>query len=385
MVKKIKVVLASVLKPVDDSRMYEKFACSIAREEQYEVFIIGFRSNREIRNKKIHFLPLFNFRRISIERVFAPWKFYKKLLQLKPEVIIVNTHELLLVSIVYRIIFGSEILYDVQENYFRNILHTSTFPPVIKQLLAFKVRLTEYISRPLISHYFLAERNYEKEFSFSKGKSTVIENKYQEVYIPDNESYLQHKLPEKKKNTIRLLYSGTIARNYGILEAIELTKNISIINPNYELLIIGYCADKTLLTKIKYIINGFHNIMLIGGSELIPHVEIIKAVKTADYGLIAYQPEPSIENCIPTRIYEYLAHRLPMIVQNHEPWVELCSRYKAGIYIDYNSVDIQDLDRRLRNSKYYEKTPGKEVLWDSEASRLTLTLEKITKNISNKD
>jgi hypothetical protein len=42
--KKTKVVIASILKPIDDSRMYEKFGLSLEQANEYEINIIGFAS-----------------------------------------------------------------------------------------------------------------------------------------------------------------------------------------------------------------------------------------------------------------------------------------------------------------------------------------------------
>ena len=44
--KKQRIVLASVLKPVDDTRMFEKIGKSLAREPKYEISIYGYPSNK---------------------------------------------------------------------------------------------------------------------------------------------------------------------------------------------------------------------------------------------------------------------------------------------------------------------------------------------------
>ncbi len=42
--KKTKVVIVSLLKPIDDSRMYEKFGLTLEQANEYEINIIGFTS-----------------------------------------------------------------------------------------------------------------------------------------------------------------------------------------------------------------------------------------------------------------------------------------------------------------------------------------------------
>jgi hypothetical protein len=373
MSKKRKIVLASVLKPVDDTRMYEKFALTLAEIKETEVYVIGFHSKMQTDHpENIKLFPVFSFERISWARFFSPWKFYKILVKLKPEVIIVNTHELLIVSCIFKIIFGSKLFYDVQENYLRNILHTSTFPKFLKPLIAAIVRLIEILSRPFINHYFLAERNYEKEFSFTKGKSTVIENKY--YSNTSHTSFQTRFLPPKLPDTWRFLYTGTIARNYGIIEAIRFTNIISIYTPA-ELYIIGYCADKSLLKELLSEVGSKPNLHLIGGKELVPHLNIQKAIIEADFGIISHQPEPSIENCIPTRIYEYMANKLPFILQNHPLWVETAGLSDAFIAIDFKDFEPLDVINILKTKKFYTKNPPKDIYWTMEAEKLLQTIK----------
>src|SRR5690606_8100328 len=150
--KKKTLVIASVLKPVNDTRLFEKFGLSISQTNKYEVNIIGFCSKKLQYFPSIHFHPLFNFPRNSWKRLLSSWKYYKTLLKLKPDIIIVTTSELLLVTVVYKILFGAEIYYDIQENYYRNIRFTDTYLQLLRLPLATFVRGIEYLTSPFIEH-----------------------------------------------------------------------------------------------------------------------------------------------------------------------------------------------------------------------------------------
>ena len=119
--KKTKVVIASVLKPIDDTRMLEKFGLSMAETNKYDINIIGFESKNSFAHDYIHFTPINSFNRLSFSRLFKPWKVYRTLIKVKPNIIIANTHELLIVTFLYKILFGAKFLYDVQENYSKSI------------------------------------------------------------------------------------------------------------------------------------------------------------------------------------------------------------------------------------------------------------------------
>ena len=324
-----KVLIASVLKPVDDTRMYEKFAFSIAQTSEVEVHVLGFKPGGPTPDTSphIHLHPLFSFPRLSWKRLFAPWKFLILALKVKPELIIVNTHELLIVSVLNQILFGGRLVYDIQENYFRNILFTDSFPSVFKPLLAAWVRSKEIVTRPWIHHYFLAETYYEKEFWFSRGKSTVIQNKYK----PTGALHARRTTGKSKQ----LLFSGTIARSTGIFESIRLAEVLYQIDQDVKLSIIGYCAKTSTLQKIQAAIADHPYIRLIGGETLVPHQQVLDEIDKADFGLMCYPVNKSTKNTIPTKLFEYIGHRLPVLLHDYEPWRKMCENYKAAIAFEH--------------------------------------------------
>jgi glycosyltransferase involved in cell wall biosynthesis len=358
--------------------MYEKFGISISGMEGLEVHIAGFkpaeeRDRREEKQGKLIFHPIFNFKRLSLSRLFAPWKLFKILLKVKPHIIIATTFEILIVTILYKILFGAVMLYDVQENYYRNILYNKTYPPLIRNILAIYTRLIEYISRPFISQYILAERNYEKEFSFSKGKSIVIENKYKN--LPGEQPVLSRIRP-RSRTPIRLLYSGTISEEYGIFEAVNLAEKLHETDYHISLEIIGYCSKIQTLTELKRRIDGKNFISLTGGSSIVNHQIIIKAINKADFGLLSYQPNKSTENCIPTRLFEYQAHLLPMIIQENKLWEEICKPYQSALFINYRNFDHHSLLRQMTHTVFYPKGPVQDIFWKSEEPKLQNLIAK---------
>jgi hypothetical protein len=362
---KKKIVLASILKPVNDARMYEKFGISLSQSRELEIHIAGFRvkSGMEQIPQNVFLHPLFSFSRISWGRVLAPFKFFKFVLKVKPEVIIVSTFELLIVTILYKILFGTKIYYEVQENYYRNISCTTTFPPVLRNVLAIYSRSIELLSRPFVSCYLLAERNYEKEFSFSKGKSLIIENKARK---PES-SYIKGNLNTGQLN---LLYSGTISEGNGIIEAIELAEKLYKIDKTITLSIIGYSSIFQTYIKVNHLIKDKAYIKLIGGDDLVPHSDILKEISRADFGLVCYRPNKSTENCIPTKIFEYQAHLLPMIVQDNPVWKEACQSTNSAIFIDYLLFDPARLLQEMKQTKFYPHGIPDSLFWESEEAKL---------------
>ncbi len=377
MSKTAKILLASVLKPVNETRMYEKFAKSLLKLNDVEIHIAGFSpSKKQSSEHHIFFHTIFSESRLHISRIGSQFKLFRLLLKVKPQLLIITTHEILTVSILYKLLFGAVLIYDVQENYYRNIRFTPTFPPFIRNIIASGVRLIEMLTRPFVDFYFLAERNYESEFSFSRNKSCIIENKFKnEGIIPVSKQEFRI----NPKNSIRFLYSGTIAEVYGIFKTIELIKKLHDLNSNITLTIIGYSPKKETLNKLRSEIKNYPFINLIGGDAPVTHSEILNEIQNSDMGILSYLPNKSTENCIPTKLYEYLSLYLPMIIPPNPIWASITTPYNASITFDFDTTKPEELLEKLSQHIFYTSKP-EHITWDSEEIKL---LEIVKSKLNN--
>lgn len=366
--KKQRIVLASILKPVDDTRMFEKLGKSLSANSNYEIFILGYPSKQPPSDSKIILLPHPGFVRLSLKRLLMPLLILKKIYKVKPDILIVNTHELLIVAVLIRIFYGSKIIYDVQENYWRNILWTDTFPSLLKPLLAIWVRGKEMLLSRFFHLFFLAEKGFEKEMKFFQNKSIVLENKG---------SLPKGSVRTKSNGMIRLLFSGTISASTGVFEAIDLATSLHQHDQSMRLHIIGYCSLASTLNAVKFAIQDKPFISLTGGNQLVPHHEIISQIFNSDFGIIYYPPSPHTENRIPTKLYEYMSAQLPLLLQNYPPWVTLCDPCRAAIPIDFHRpIDAPAILKKMRQSDFYP-IPPTSVDWSSEEKKLLESLNEV--------
>ena len=58
---RIPISIISILKPVNDTRMFEKFGLSLGQTNKYDVNIIGFKSKKIKKIKDVRFYPIFSF------------------------------------------------------------------------------------------------------------------------------------------------------------------------------------------------------------------------------------------------------------------------------------------------------------------------------------
>lgn len=358
-IKKQTIVIASILKPVDDTRAFEKMAASLAGLG-HQVFLIGQPGKTpDSGHPLIKFLPLVPFKRLSFSRALASLWAAQKIHQVKPNILIVNTHELLIVAVLNRILFGARILYDIQENYAQNILNTNAFPRLIRSSLAGWVRLKEKATALLFHHFLLAEKSYEKELLFLGKKYSVVENKVRRplgfVRMPD---------PQK----LKLIFTGTLAENTGVFRAIDVAKRLHEIDPKVELEIVGFCAQARTLQGVKQHIENHPYITLIGGAELVPHARILERIASANFGIISYPLLPYLTNKMPTKLYEYIGLELPFLLTNNRPWVNFAAQFNAAVVIEFDQIDAYRTLEAMRTQPFYSKgmSSADQISWETE-------------------
>ncbi len=352
--------------------MFEKMAVTLAESGKFDVSVIGYPTVRNPSFKEIEFISFPAFNRISIQRIMTRWKIFREVWKIRPLLLIITTHELLPQALILKILLNTVIVYDVQENYYRNILHSGSFPLVIRWPLAVLVRLKEKLLAPSIDHFFLAERGYEKEFKFHRGGWSVVENKaHPSSQLPFSSGRLQRTRSEK----LNLLFSGTLAESTGVFWAIDMAKGLHHLDSNVTLTIIGKAALRHERERIQREINDVDFITFVGGEEPVPHSEIIQAIEKADFGIIAYPPSHHTRNSHPTKLFEYLNHQLPIILDRQWTWIERYLEYQPFAFFNFTNPDYSALLNDLKSKTFYPRTP-ENVTWESEKTVFLTALGK---------
>lgn len=360
------IVIASVLKPVDDIRAYEKIAQSITKTNKYAVNIIGNAGKNISKDQTISFYP----HRISsssvIKRLIARKKILTQILKLKPQLLIVSTHELLHVALLSKLFIRCKIIYDVQENYASNLRYIN--PNSLKRIYASIVQFKEWISQAYISHYWLAEKCYFEQMNFVKHKYSVIENKAKEASIIRTKSI-----------ELKLLFSGTISNYGGVKNAVHLLEKIQVFQPSASLKIIGQIHDNDLEKYLRKKQKEIPNIELDISSLPITHDQIMEAISSSTLGVIGYEINEVNRNKIPTKLYEYSRYQLPYVVAENSHWFTVGTQLGGAIPVDFTSPNI---DRLLDSTKKFDflfPNPYPiEATWEYESDKLIKSINTLT-------
>jgi glycosyltransferase involved in cell wall biosynthesis len=372
---------------LDDTRLYGKLARTLATAQPAAaVWVAGRQAAPPDALGGFRFVSLLRGSRLSLGRLLAQWRYWQLLRRAQPTLVVVAAPELLPLTLLWqRLGRGRQFIYDIQENYALNIRSQGVYPAAVRGLLAAGLRCVEAAAARRAAALLLAEASYADELPFINAlpasRVLLLENKYQ----PQPGEVLPRAARPLPAPTepLRLLFSGTISELNGVREAIALAQQLRAIAAwpgGVQLTVIGFCQQPALLTELQAIAqNEAAWLTLIGGVEIVPHASIVAEIGRSHLGLLSYRPHPSTARCRPTKLFEYLAHGLPVLVPPNPLWAELVRQYAAGLVVDFGQpAAAAQVAATLPTSTFYSAgLPTEAVLWAGEGKKLGHLLESL--------
>ncbi len=166
-------------------------------------------------------------------------------------------------------------------------------------------------------------------------------------------------LIEKKKPIIG--YFGAFASWFDY----ELVLKLATERPNYEVLLIGWDYDKSI---VKYKLDIIQNITVIGPIE---YSFLPKYSKYFDISTIPFKINEVTESTSPVKLFEYMAMGKPIVTTD----MQECRKYKSVLIGRNQEEFIKGIDEalELKNSVEYLNVLKEEALentWESKAGKI---------------
>ena len=329
--------------------------------------------------------PLLAGGRLSVSRLAAQWRYWQLLRQLRPALVVVCAPELLPLTLLWQKLGkGRQFIYDVQENYVLNVQSQRVYGGLVRQILVAGLSWVQARAARRTAAVLLAEASYADELPWLRllppERVVVLENKYQ----PPSGEVLPTAPPASPASyePLRLLFSGTLSVLNGVREAVALARALRPRWPGgVRLLLIGYCQQPALLAELAALAAAEAEwLTLVGGGEPVPYAQVVAAMRGAHLGLLPYQPHRSTWRCRPTKLFEYLAHALPVAVPINPLWTSLTQHYHAGLTTDFDTPEAaaEAVAAALAAGGFYAGgVPGEDVQWVGEGKRLRHLLQTI--------
>lgn len=365
--------------------MFGKFAPTLAARPHTQVHVAGrgpSYSPEPVEADGIQQHIIFTGSRLSWGRLRAQGRYWQLLRRLRPELVVVHAPELLPLTLLWQALGrGRQFAYDIRENYALNVTTQRVYGGLTRRALAAGLRWIEALAARHAAGVMLAERSYAEELPFlgglPAGRVVVLENKYQPA-PPETVPAHVRPLP-RPDEPLQLLYSGTISELNGVFEAIAFTRQLRRHWPLAQLTIIGFCQRPDQLLRLKQAVAASAGaVTLIGGDVLVPHAQIIARIRGSHLGLLPYRPHASTWRCVPTKLFEYLANGLPLLIPANDYWNQLVQRHGAGLVVDFDAtLDAAAFIEQLTTRSFYPQGIPPEAFWHTEATKLRTLLDTI--------
>jgi hypothetical protein len=298
----------SLLKPANDVRVVDRLLPCFNEPTNWRFISIGPGSGVDQIQPKSQILFKFPYRRGLMARVFHAGLILKFSLQVKPQVICINTTELLWVAMANKILFGSLVVQDLQEN---EALNRQQSPSLITKYSGLFSTLLFTISKSWTDRFWVAEKVYLVQMKLPKGRWSYLPN----IAIRQE---LKGQMPQQVKNL--MLITGTISLPFGVLQGIEWVKEMRVKQNELRLLICGHCPDVKLFNHLQTQAQRLPWLRLEISIQPMPHLLLLQRISSCEILLCPYQNLPSIRGKFPSKFREAARLGRPVLCPDFDEW-----------------------------------------------------------------
>lgn len=364
--KKICIVTTSHF--AQDTRVFHKEAKTLSNSG-YEVSLVA-QCGESTGSDKIKIIPLPKARGRFSRFITLPQKAYTLALKEKASIYHFHDPELIPWMIRLKKRTKEKIIYDVHEDFPRDILQKKWLPRKLRKIISL---LFDFYEKKTAKDfdYLIVVNNELKEAFLKKGvRNLEIISNYP---ILRKEWINKKRAPLNKEKPSRLIYVGSLSEEYGIKEMVSAQEILSS-KVNFDL--IGNFEDVVLERKIKQ--KKIPNLNFIGK---IPHQEVYGHLINADIGLICFSKLPNYLNAGigSNKLFEYMAAGLPIIASDFPNLKKIIENNRCGICVDSSKPQeiiraieylIENPDVAREMGENGKKAALEKYNWDIEAQKL---------------
>jgi glycosyltransferase involved in cell wall biosynthesis len=337
-----KIMMYSSVHIWKDARIFFKEAQSLSKKYQVDFYAIGTEGEADqyqTENLTIHLLP-----KRSRSKRYKNWEILLNAIN-NSDASYFHYHdpELLLLLPLIRKKKNKKFIYDMHENFPKALRSKDWIPKWLKGPLIFSVDFVEKILLKKNAGVIYAEESYKDEYRSLADKVAACDI-YNYPYVP----LRQEKVIDAEQEAVQFVYIGRIAVVRGIWQMLYAVEAIAKVNPNgIKLKLIGQCEEKLLLEINHYIVkNNLEDIVCY--EPFIEYDKIWDVYDQSDVGLCLLHPTPNYVGSIATKMFEYMAAGLPMLVSNFPLWEQIIDKSKNGLLVDpLNGKSIQKAMEKL--------------------------------------
>lgn len=362
----------SVLNPSMHPRMFHKLARS-QKKLGYQVSVCAQDERKEAYFQDgIHIIPLKPFHRMSVRRLFFSFLHGRKIRSIRADAYVIHSPELLPLALYLKWRDKVKLVYDVHEDYAQTLRAAAHYPGRVGETLAKLVRRMEKWAVKKIEAVSYAEEVYENILEVPEKRRFFLRNKFMAIRSAQKSEL---DIPFDRY----MLYTGTLAEDWGVFRSLDLWEQINQIEP-LNFVVAGVSPHTEVIQQIReQVVNSglSHRFCLLGGTKFVPYADIRILIHNCLFGTALYAIKPYIKGKMPTKFYEYMAFDKALIFTPEEKWNAFNEKERLG-FVWKEGDDVKALWQKLK--KWEDMPPrhnNSSYSWEAEERTLEILMDSL--------
>jgi glycosyltransferase involved in cell wall biosynthesis len=252
-----------------------------------------------------------------------PWHIYLESLKQDADIYHFHDPELIPVGLLLRA-HGKDVIYDLHEDYPKDILGKKYLPAWSRPKIAWLMRQVERASCIHFSALVTATPPIAERFRKTNSRTVVVHN-----YPCPNEVFPESSCISWETRKQAVAYVGGISGQRGIREMIaaigslppSLAASLELAGP----------APVHLHLEELYRFPGWERVHYHG---LLDQPGIFRLLRNVRAGLVVLHPDPGYLESLPLKMFEYMAAGIPVIASDFPLWRRIIEGAGCGILVD---------------------------------------------------
>ena len=307
-----------------DTRIFQKECRSLAKEGYRVSLIVPHVTHESVDGVDIIPLPRFHNRLIRMSRGVR--EIYRFARRLEADLYHCHDPELMPVGIMLKLSTRARVVYDVHEDYPKNMRSKKWLFPPLRFLASWGMRGCERVTAGLVNGIVAATEHIATRFP-PKRTHVVRNHPLLEMmsHSPDHH--------RKFENNLNLIYTGGITDHRGIQQIVQALDYVK--TPQARLILLGRNMHPYIADEIRSM-PGYRRVEYLGH---VPYETMFRHLDSAAIGLICNQPRYGYDLALPNKLFEYMSAGLPIIASNFKSWEEIVKGNDCGIMVDPTSPE----------------------------------------------
>ena len=367
----MKIAHLTSVHPRYDTRIFHKMCCSLTALGKVYLVCADGKDNEVIKN--VNIIDVGKSKSRILRMITSVNLIYKKAINLDAD--IYHLHDPELIRIGLKLLEkNKKVIFDSHELIVDQILSKKYLPKFLRNPIS---KIYNYYEKHSLKKLnLICATPYIRDYLKTINKGTIDILNY-----PLLDDHIINKIElSKQSNKVKYIcYVGDITINRGIkelVEALELTSNKVVLNlaGNFE---------TPLLEKEIRNLPGWKNVNYLG---YLKKEQVNNVYANSFAGIVTLHPTPAYINSLPTKMFEYMSFKLPIIASDFKLFCKIFDEVGCGLNVDpcnpkkiAESIDklIDDPKKSIQFGENGYEVVKREFNWRIEEKKLFSFYEKV--------